>query len=203
MNIRYSFTFIFSILIVLSGCSSSNTLLTVNQQLDSSGSVNKLLVLALTPVDDNRETGEKEVVYWLRDQKFDAVASFDILSVRGRLPVKEEVVKAMDDYGFDGILTMRLVEVDKTSQFISPASNTNIYFYNYLSVWSGYYAPGYVDKSSLMTIESNVYVFPQGELAYSAKSESFISDSFETFAADFSKPLVKSLKKSKILVAKE
>ena len=203
MNLRSSFTYPFLILIVLFGCSSSNTLLTVNQQLDLPGSVNKLLVLALTPVDDNRETGEKEVVYWLREQNYDAVASFDIMSVRGRLPVKEEIVKTMTENGFDGILTMRLVDVNQESQYVSPGTNSNYYFYNYLSAWSGYYRPGYIDKSRLIKVESNLYIFPKAEIAYSAISESFISDSFETFAADFSKPLVKSLKKTKLLVAKE
>ena len=203
MNIRNIPIFIFSTFLVLSGCSSSNTLLTVKKQSDTPESIHKLLVLAMTPNDENRETGEKEIVYWLRDTGYDAFPGCDILSVKGRLPVKEEISKVLTDYGFDGILTMRLVEVDEASQYVSPNSNANIYFYNYLSVWSGYYAPGYIDKTRLLTIESNLYVFPKAEIVYSAISESFISDSFESFAADFSKPLVKSLKKSKILSVKE
>ena len=195
---------IFILVTVLAfGCSSSQTYLTVNQQQDNPGSVSKLLVIALTPNNENRETGEKEIVYWLRNEKFDAVASVDVMSVRGRLPVKEEIIETMNEYGFDGVLTMGLVDVGKESKFVSPGTNSNVYFYNYLSAWNGYYTPGYVDQARMITVESNLYVFPKGEIAFSATSESIISDSFESFVADFSKSLVKSLKKSKIIKAQE
>jgi hypothetical protein len=193
------------ILVSVLGCASSNTSVNVDNHLSSDITIRKLLVLALTPIDENRETGEKELVYWLKRGNYDATASFDILTVRGRLPVIEEVKRVLENNDFDGVLALRLVDFDESSRFVSSseknATNLNeTYFYNYLNAWNGNYQPGYYSNSRLMVVESNLYAFPTGEIVYSTISESFISDSFEGFAEDFAKATTKSLKRTKVLV---
>ena len=37
------------------GCATTNTSVTVDQQADNEGSINNLLVLALTPIDENKD----------------------------------------------------------------------------------------------------------------------------------------------------
>lgn len=196
------------IIILVLGCASSNTSVKVNDQINADVTINRLLVLALTPIDENKETGEKELVYWLRRENYDATASFDVLPVRGRLPVKEEVTRVLEANNFDGVLAIRLVDFEESSRFVSSSEKNattlnETYFYNYLNAWNGNYQPGYYSNARLMVVESNLYAFPKGEIIYSTISESFISDSFERFASDFSKATMRSLRRAKVLRKRE
>ena len=187
-------------LLFISGCVTSNTSITVTKENLNGTTVSRVLILALTPIDENKETGEKELAYWLNKEGIKAVASFDQMSVRGRLPVREEVRRVLESDDYDGVLTLKLINVDENSRYVSSAEKSattteELYFYNYLNAWNSAYTPGYYSNSKLMVIESNLYSLPKGEIIYSMVSESFLSDSFETFANDLSKALTQSLRK--------
>ena len=202
MNNHIFNSIIFLTLIVLGACASTST---IDSQKSEGETVNRVLVLALTPIDENKETGENELVYWLRKEGYNAVASVDVLKVRGRLPVKEEIVKVLETQNFDGVITIKLVDIKDSGRFVSSSESNattlnETYFYNYLNAWNRNYTPGYYQDVRVMVVESNLYAFPKGEIIFSSLSESFVSDSFEGFVNEFSKSLVKELRRSKVIL---
>ena len=168
------------------------------------GEIKRILVAVLSPVPENRITAEKEAVYWLRKNKYNAFASVDFLPAEKRLPRPEEIEKILKENNLDGLLTLRLKDVEEDSRYIT-ASQVNAmtlnqgYYYNYMNAWNAYFVPGYYSKATKISVESNIYEASDGQIVFTAISETVQASNFEYTISDVTQSVVTKIKSSKVL----
>jgi len=162
------------------------------------------LVIALTPQTDTRTLLENELVYWLRNDGYDATASVKLAEPLPALLTSEEIKKMVDDHGLQGILTLRLLDLEKETRYVSATEThavtiTDTYVYNYLNAWNSVYVPGYYANSTLLKIETNLFECDNEQMVFTSESQTLDAQSFEEVISDLSKALAFNIKKSKVL----
>ena len=197
-------SFLFGVVVVIPACASFTTDLTYTTPNSPSGPIKKVVVVALTPVVETRTLLENELVFWLRDNGYDATASVKISKPRRRLPEESELRSLVDENGMDGVLTVRLMDVEKESRYVSSTetratSITDTYVYNYLNAWRDVYVPGYYASSSILKVESNLYEVRKEQIIFTAQSQTLEAASLEGLISDLSQALTYNIKKSKVL----
>ncbi len=130
-----SFLLLANILIVLSSCSSTQIISTwrePNKEVNLN-KLNKVLVVALFQNETTRRKVEDQLVGYLNGK---GVASYDYLD-RGISETNEGVIREkIKKDGFEGAVTMRLLDVDKEKAY----TRSNIALYpSYYNNFSGYY----------------------------------------------------------------
>ena len=186
------------------GCASFTTDLSYRIPNQPSSAINTVVVVALTPDVETRKLIENELVYWLRQDGYDAIASVKVSTPSPRLPTEKELRRIVNDEAQDGVLTMRLIDVDKDSRYVSSTetrstSLTDTYVYNYLNAWRDTYVPGYYANSSIIKLETNVYEVSNEQIVFTSISETLDAESIEGMVSDFSQALAFNLKKSKVI----
>ena len=191
--------------LAIGGCGSGSS---VNWSIpnEPEGEIKRILVVVLSPVVENRTTGEKETVYSLRAHKFNAFASVDFIDAEKRLPRPEEIEKILKENNLDGLLTLRLKDVEEDSRYVT-ASQANAmtlnqgYYYNYMNAWNAYFVPGYYTKATKITVESNIYEASDGQIVFTATSETVQATNIEYTISDVAQSVVDKIKSSKVLTA--
>ena len=78
--------------------------------------------------------------------------------------------------GFDGAVTMRLVDVDKETVYTPANPSYPMYFRSfsnyYLRSYSYYSTPGYYSTTKTYTVETNVYSIKEDKIIWSGLTES-------------------------------
>jgi hypothetical protein len=73
--------------------------------------------------------------------------------------------------GFDGAVVMRLINVEKETNYIPDASTFPAYYGGfgpyYYNSWNSYYSQGYYTTDKIYYVETNVYSFKQDKLIWS------------------------------------
>lgn len=118
--------------------------------------------------------------------------------------------KQIRDNGIDAVVVTRLIRVDK--KVISIPSSTYVApfpyyysFYGYLgAVYPIMYDPGYEREDITVSVETNVYATskPEGDLVWSAVSESFNPKSAKKIADGLVKEVPKQMEKDGLLSKK-
>jgi len=168
------------------------------------GEIKTILVAALSPVPENRITAEEEMVYWLRKNKYNAFASIDFIKPEKRLPRPEEIEKILNENNLDGLITLRLKDVEEDSRYVSANERNAMtinqgYYYNYMNAWNAYFVPGYYSKAKMITIESNVYETSDGKIVFTADSDAMQATNIEYTISDLVQGVVSNIKTSKVL----
>jgi hypothetical protein len=135
--------------------------------------LNKVLVVALFKNETTRHKVEDEMVSYLAGK---GVVSYNYLNDNFNKQNEDAIRQTIRADGFDGAITMRLIDVDK-EQVYTPA-NTSLYpSYNrtfsgyYFRTWSYSYTPGYYTTSKTYNIEINVYSIKEDKIIWSALTE--------------------------------
>ena len=162
------------------------------------------MAVALTPQVDTRRLLENELVYWLRQNGYDATASVKISTPTSTLPRESELRRLVDENNLDGVLTIRLIDVDQESRYVSATetratSINDTYVYNYLNAWNDTYVPGYYANSTIIKVESNLYEVENEQIVFTSQSETLDAQDIEGLVSDFSQALTHNLNKSKVL----
>jgi hypothetical protein len=129
-----------------------------------------------------------------------AVAAYRVLSqeeIREGEKAREKVRAA----GFDGVITMRLVGIDKEIDYVPGTWCCPTYYgslwgpgYGYWGYgWGTVYQPGYLTTTTVVTLESLVYSLSdeKGELLWASRSETFDPSSTERLVASVIKAQTK------------
>ena len=161
--------YIFGI-ICLSACSSTKLISTwrePNKEV-SLKKLNKVLVVALFQNETSRRKAEDQMVGYFYGK---GVASYDYLdkniSEKNENAIREKIKKD----GFDGAVTMRLLDVDKEETYsrgnISryPAYYNNFSSY-YFRNWGYYSNPGYYITTKTYTVETNVFSIKEDKIIW-------------------------------------
>jgi hypothetical protein len=166
--------YVFVAFVLLTGCSTSARIekswrdpeVTVDVS-----SLNKVLVVALLNNDANRRSTEDKLSKLLNGK---GVPSYNYLTkdiTQQREAIIREKVKGD---GFDGIVIMRLADVDKDMQY--EPGNYPIYYGKfwgyYWNAWSAYYDPEYYKTTKRYNVETNVYSLRRDKLIWSGVTSS-------------------------------
>lgn len=164
--------FVFSILgmLIVSSCNSTRITSTwrePNKEVRLS-KLNKVLVVALFQNETSRRKAEDQMAGYFNGK---GVASYDYLdksiSEKNEDVIREKIRKD----GFDGAVTMRLLDVDKEQAY----SRDNISMYpSYYRSFSGYYfrnwnyfsSPGYYSTTKTYTVETNVFSIKEDKIIW-------------------------------------
>jgi hypothetical protein len=162
-------------LVLLAACSSTKIVSSWHEpnKTITIGNLNKVLVVALFKNETTKHKVEDEMVSYLAGK---GVVSYNYLDENFNKKNEEAIRKAIKADGFDGAITMRLIDVDK-EQVYTP-ENTSLYpnYYRsfsgyYFRTWSYSYTPGYYTTTKTYTIETNVYSIKEDKIIWSALTE--------------------------------
>ncbi len=166
--------------------------------------IKTVLVAVLSPIPENRTLAENEAVYWLRKNKYNAAPTVNYIKAEKKLPRPEEIEKILKENNFDGLLTLRLKDVEEDSRYVTASEKNAVtiqqtYYYNYMNAWNKYYVPGYYSKATSVIVESNLYESSDGKLVFTGVSDTFQSADIENTISNVVQSVVADLKKSKVL----
>jgi hypothetical protein len=113
---------------------------------------------------------------------------------------KEKISKA----GYDGAVVIRFARVDKQATYVPGTSWWGPAPYG---TWSGYYgygwgmaySPGYVQRDTVVSLESNVYSIVQDKLLWASRSETINPESAQHLVDSVLDVTVKEMKRQKVL----
>lgn len=139
-------------------------------KVDVSG-LNKVLVVALLNSEANRRSTEDKLSELLNGK---GVQSYNYLTKDITKERQESIKEKLKEEGFDGVVIMRLADVDKDVQYV-PGQYPIYYgrFWGYYwNAWNAYYDPGYFKTTKTYTVETNVYSLRRDKLIWSGITSS-------------------------------
>lgn len=128
--------------------------------------LNKVLVVALLNNEATRRSTEDKLVEMLKGK---GVASYNYLTKDVTKDKEARVQDKLKNEGFDGVVMMRLADVEKDVQYVPgryPAYYGRFWGY-YWNAWNAYYDPGYYRTAKTYTVETNVYSLNKDRLIWS------------------------------------
>jgi hypothetical protein len=151
-------------------------------------SFNKVLVMGLLKDESTRRIAEDKMVAAFKSVT--AVQSYSYLqpadTIRG---VVEDRLKKD---GFDGVVIMRLADVDKSTSYVPGTSYGGWYGYRYAS-------PGYYQEDKTFYVETNFYSLPANKLLWSGTTSSLNPDKLDRTVDDIIATLKGQLQKEKLI----
>ncbi|WP_447640506.1 MULTISPECIES: hypothetical protein [Chitinophagaceae] len=194
-------------------CSTSQLSSSWTAKNASQAKFNKILVLGLLSKKNFivKTKMEEELVKDLGKYGVNAVAASSAYDPNsfGKLNETEAMDKLHND-GYDGVITVALVDKDKSQRFVPGGWGPGFYpyygsfwgYYSFYSPWAGPgwgYGGGYY-MSTNYVFETNLYdVTSNNTLLYSAQSTSFDPSSAQNLSTDYARTIVKDLIKNGIV----
>jgi hypothetical protein len=140
----------------------------------------KILVVALVKDEATRRITENRIA--AIGPKFHS--SYAIMNGNNLGLSKEQKLKILQDENYDAVVTMRLVDTVKETEYV-PGTNTSIYYggmyggmYGYgFNNWYGmyspmYYDPGYYQESTSYLVETNIFSLKANKLVWTGTTKS-------------------------------
>jgi len=128
--------------------------------------LNKVLVVALLNNEANRRNTEDQLSRLLNGK---GVPSYNYLTKDITKEKEESIREKVKDENFDGVVIMRLSDVEKDIQYVPgryPVYYGRFWGY-YWNAWNAYYDPGYYRTTKKYTVETNVYSLKRDKLIWS------------------------------------
>ncbi len=159
--------------------------------------LNKVLVVALFKDETSRHRAEDQMASYLSGK---GIVSYNYLSASFNKENEEYLRKKIKLDGFDGAVTMRLVDVDQEK--IYTPGNTTYYptYYRsftgyYYRIWSNYTTPGYYSTTKTYTIETNVYSIKEDKIIWSGITETTNPDGLKKMTEEVVQVVYKKMVK--------
>ncbi len=140
----------------------------------SLNNLDKVLVVALFKTETARHKSEDQMVTFLKGK---GVASYNYLNADFNKKNEQALREKISKDGFDGAITMRLVDVEKEKSYITgdefypPIYNRN--FSGYYSRSLPFYAmPEYFATTKTFTVETNVFSIKEDKIIWSGITKS-------------------------------
>jgi len=159
--------------------------------------LNKVMVVALFKDETNSRKAEDQMASYLKDK---AVVSYNYFKNKFDKSNEEAVHRKIKADGFDGAVTMRLVDIEQEKIF-TPGDRIGypIYYRNF----SGYYHrsynyynnPGYYSITKLYVVEVNVYSIKEDKIIWSGLTETTDPDGVKTMTEEIAEVVFKKMKK--------
>jgi hypothetical protein len=157
--------------------------------------LHKVLVVALFKNETSRHKAEDQMAVYLKGK---GIVSYSYLGSNFDKSNENALREKIRADGFDGAVTMRLVDVDKEKVY-NPG-NTSLYppyFRNfsgyYYRSWSFYSTPGYYSDTKTYTIETNVYSIKEDKIIWSGLTETTNPDGLKKITEEVAKVVFKKM----------
>jgi hypothetical protein len=170
----------------------------------------KILTTALSSNLVNRQAFEEELVATLLEDGVQSASSLTVIPL-GSAESKEgmaKAVKTVQEAGYDGILTVALLDQTSETRYVQ---GTSAYapmgyggYYGRFGGYYGYYGamtydPGYYTTDKLYYIEVNLYDAKTEALVWSSQSETTNPSNLEAFSHTFAGVVVDKLIKDGVI----
>ena len=124
---------------------------------------NKALVVGLLKDESTRRIAEDKMVAAMRSK---AVQSYTYLQAGDSKDNAAEITERLKKDGFDGVVIMRLADMEKSMSYVPGTSYGGWYgYYRYAAPM--YYSPGYYTEDKTYYVETNVYSLADDKLLWS------------------------------------
>lgn len=151
--------------------------------------LNKILVVALFKTETSSRKAEDQMVDYLGGK---GIQSYNYFKSNFNKENEQAIRTKIKKDGFDGAVTMRLIDVDNEKVY-TPAE-TNFYPEYYRS-FSGYFynrwnyslTPGYFTTTKTFTVETNVYSINDDKIIWTALTETTNPDGLQNMTNDIAK----------------
>jgi len=188
---------VFLTLGILSACTStritsswreSNKELAINN-------LNKVLVVALFKNETSRRKAEDDMVSYLEGK---GVVSYEYLNNNFNKKDMEAVRNKIRQDGFDGAVTMRLLDVDKETVYSRGSIDNYPHYYHsfsgyYYRNWGFYNNPGYYFSTKTYTVETNVYSIKEDRIIWTGITETVNPDGVDKMMNEITKVVYKTM----------
>lgn len=166
--------------------------------------LNKVLVVAFLRTETNSRNAEDEMVSYLHGK---GVASYNYLGKKFNPENENSIREKTREGGFDGAVTLRLINVDK-EQVYQPGNFASypVYYHSFSSYFfrSSPYAssPGYYETTKTYTFETNVYSLKENKIIWTGVTKSVNPDGVAKMTKEISKVVYKSMVKEGFIDAR-
>lgn len=161
----------------------------------------KILVIGLSEQIEKQKAFENAFASVIRKGGGEAATGWEVLPPKMGVG-KESVKAAIKGKGFDAVLVSRLLRVDLKTDYVSgtkterPSTPSNPYngsFDNdYQDMYNTVYTPGYLLNSRVVIMQTKIFS-PEGELIWSAESETFDPHSVTDLVASLARAMGRDL----------
>ena len=151
-------------------------------------SYKKILVMGLLKDESTRRIAEDKMVAAFKNVT--AVQSYSYLQPADT--IRSEVEDKLKKDGFDGVVIMRLADVDKSVSYVPGTGYGGWYGYRYSS-------PGYYQEDKTFYVETNFYSLPETKLLWSGTTSSLNPGKLDRTVDDIVSTLKGQLQKQKLI----
>jgi hypothetical protein len=179
--------------VVVTGCASTDMSSTWTDPAAKGASLSKVAVVCMTKDQGLRRMAEDAAASQLKGAQ--AVPSYQALGDTN--PKDKEAVKAkLKEQGFEGVLVMRVTNVNER---VDPVD------YGTFDAYYGWaagvaYDPAVVQTDTIVHVVSNLYSLPENKLIWSGISQTFDPASAHSLVVDVSKAVAKSVQKDRLVL---
>lgn len=153
--------------------------------------VNKLMIIGLIGDADTRRLLEEELVFELRDEGIDAIASNRMLNSDLS---KEKIAEKCKEHGADGVLFMSVAKKRDPKEYENTGKSPNIVVYT----WGPYLyqqGPWTAGANTKVILKSDVIRVSDAKLLTSKNKKLFVGLRIEDSVGQYAKSVVKTVKK--------
>ena len=193
-------------LFILSLVSCTSTQITSSwKEPDKTIIINKLqkvLVVSMLKNETNNRKAEDQMVGYL-DGK--GVQSYNYLNSNFNKKNVEAIRDKIKADGFDGAVTLRLIDVDKEKSYVPGIQSSYPVSYRtfsgyYYNTWAYYSTPGYYSTTKIYTIEVNVFSIKEDKIIWTATTETTDPSGVKKMTADIVKAVYKKMIKNGFII---
>ncbi len=180
------------------GCAAHTTLSGVWNATDVVPTpLSNVMVLGIGTQETSRRIFEDHFAQALQERGTDAIASYRVLPMDEKLS-EPALERAIEAGAHQALVLTRLVAVDEKETYVPPTSSMSMgmgrgYYGYYGSSWGMNYSPGYVQRTTIVRLETRVYSADGDQLVWSAHSETFQPADVDDTVASVTKAVVKRL----------
>lgn len=164
------------IISLLTACHSTTHITSSWREPDKQISIDqlkKVLVVALFKDETSRHKSEDEMATYLKGI---AVVSYDYLDENFNKLNEEGIRDKIKADGFDGAITMQLLDVEKDNGYTPGVINSYPFYYRsfsgyYYRNWPLYSNPSYYFSTKIYTVETNVFSIKENKIIWTALTE--------------------------------
>lgn len=161
----------------------------------------KVLVVALFKNETSRHKAEDEMVGYLKGS---GVVSYNYLNENFNKQNEEGIRDKIKADGFDGAITMRLLDVEKDTSYSPGIISSYPSYYRsfsgyYYRNWPFYSNPNYYFTTKTYTVETNVYSIKEDKIIWTTLTETTNPDGVDKMMNEIASVVYKRMKKEGFL----
>lgn len=157
--------------------------------------LSKVLVVALFKSKTTSHLAEDEMVRYLNGK---GIASYNYLNLNFNIQNEDAIRTKIKNDGFDGAVTMRLIDVDKETRYAPSSIASYPMYYQtfsgyYFRNWNYYNEPGYYTTTKTFTVETNVYSIKEDKIIWTGLTETTDPNGVDKMTKEITKVVFKKM----------